>query len=192
MQNDNDKQLVLLLKKNEVKAFDTLFQKYSNKLYRFSFSLLKNSEDSKEIVQEAFFRIWNKRNEIDAFKSFKSYLFTISYHLVIDQLRLRLKDQEYRSFLHEYFDLADDNLNSTSDFETLNQRIELAVNELPEKRKQIYLMSRENGLSHKEIAEQLSINVKTVENQVGHAIKHIKLSLRNDFLPMLLIVSLFY
>jgi RNA polymerase sigma-70 factor (ECF subfamily) len=143
-------------------------------------------------VQEAFFRIWNKRNEIDSFKSFKSYLFTISYHLVIDQLRLRLKEQEYRSFLQEYFDLGDDSLNSTSDFETLNQRIELAVNALPEKRKQIYLMSREKGLSHKEIAEQLSINVKTVENQIGLAMKHIKLSLGNDFLPMLLLVFLFY
>ncbi|MBK6283848.1 MAG: RNA polymerase sigma-70 factor [Draconibacterium sp.] len=192
MQNENDKLLVSLLKKNEVKAFDALFQKYSDKLFHFSFSLLKNSEDSKEIVQESFFRIWNKRNEIDSFKSFKSYLFTISYHLVIDQLRLRLKDKEYRSFLQEYFDLGDDSLNSTTDFDTLNKRIELAVSELPEKRKQIYLMSRENGLSHKEIAEKLSINVKTVENQIGLAIKHIKLSLGNDFLPMLLLVSLFY
>ncbi len=192
MQNENDKLLVSLLKKNEVKAFDALFQKYSDKLFHFSFSLLKNSEDSKEIVQESFFRIWNKRNEIDSFKSFKSYLFTISYHLVIDQLRLRLKDKEYRSILQEYFDLGDDSLNSTTDFDTLNKRIELAVSELPEKRKQIYLMSRENGLSHKEIAEKLSINVKTVENQIGLAIKHIKLSLGNDFLPMLLLVSLFY
>ncbi len=192
MQNENDKLLVSLLKKNEVKAFDALFQKYSDKLFQFSFSLLKNSEDSKEIVQESFFRIWNKRNEIDSFKSFKSYLFTISYHLIIDQLRLRLKDKEYRSFLQEYFDLGDDSLNSSTDFDTLNKRIDLAVSELPEKRKQIYQLSRENGLSHKEIAEKLNINVKTVENQIGMAIKHIKQNLGNDFLPMLLLVSLFY
>lgn len=188
---DDEKLLVSKLRNNEVKSFDILFEKYSAKLYRFSFSLLKNHEDSKEIVQETFFRVWDKRREIDSSKSFKSFLFTISYHLIIDQLRLKLKDQEYRKFLKEYFKAEEVKVDSVTDYETLNRQISGVIEELPAKRKQIFTMSREQGLSHKEIAGQLNISVKTVENQINLALKLIKSRLGNDIFPVLLFLSLF-
>ena len=188
---DDEKVLVSKLRNNEVKSFDLLFEKYSAKLYRFSFSLLKNHEDSKEIVQETFFRVWEKRREIDSSKSFKSFLFTISYHLIIDQLRLKLKDQEYRKFLKEYFKAEEVKVDSVTDYETLNSQISAVIEELPAKRKQIFTMSREQGLSHKEIAAQLNITVKTVENQINLALKLIKSRLGNDILPVMLFLSLF-
>lgn len=188
---DDEKLLVSKLRNNEVKSFDLLFEKYSEKLYRFSFSLLKNHEDSKEIVQETFFRVWDKRREIDSSKSFKSFLFTISYHLIIDQLRLKLKDQEYRKFLKEFFKTDEVNVDSVTDYETLNRQISAVIEELPAKRKQIFTMSREQGLSHKEIAGQLNISVKTVENQINLALKLIKSRLGNDIFPVFLFLSLF-
>jgi len=189
--NKDEKLLVSQLRNNDVKSFDILFENYSSKLYRFSFSLLKNHEDSKEIVQETFFRVWDKRREIDSSKSFKSFLFTISYHLIIDQLRLKLKDQEYRSFLKEYFKTEELQIISEPDFESLNRQIVTVIEELPSKRKQIFTMSREQGLSHKEIAGQLNISVKTVENQINLALKLIKSRLGNDIFPVLLFLSLF-
>ncbi|MCA1759365.1 MAG: sigma-70 family RNA polymerase sigma factor, partial [Bacteroidales bacterium] len=99
----NEKILVAKLRNNDVEAFDFLYHQYSDKLFRFSFSMLKNEEDACEIVQETFFRIWEKRNKIDSSKSFKSFLFSVSYHLIIDQLRERLKDQEFRNSLEKYF-----------------------------------------------------------------------------------------
>lgn len=186
-----EKELILQLQNNESKSFDILFEKYSGRLYRFSFSLLKNNEDAKEIVQETFFRVWEKRHKIDSAKSFKSFLFTISYHLIIDQLRLRLKDQEYRKYLKEYFNSEKNSGDSSPDFETLTRKVAQAVEELPNKRKQIYSLSRENGLSHKEIASQLNISVKTVENQINLALKHIRVRLGNDYLPLVLFISLF-
>jgi len=188
---DDEKLLVSKLRNNEVKSFDILFEKYSAKLYRFSFSLLKNHEDSKEIVQETFFRVWDKRREIDSSKSFKSFLFTISYHLIIDQLRLKLKDQEYRKFLKEYFKAEEVKVDSVTDYETLNRQSASIIDELPAKRKQIFTLSREQGLSHKEIAAQLNITVKTVENQINLALKLIKSRLGNDIFPVLLFLSLF-
>jgi RNA polymerase sigma-70 factor (ECF subfamily) len=188
---ENEKMLVLQLRNNEVKAFDALFHKYSGKLYRFSFSLLKNNEDAKEIIQETFFRVWNKRTEIDSGKSFKSFLFAISYNLVVDQLRLRMKDKEFRRFLQEYFEQGELCSPSETDYETLTKQIESAVHELPDKRKQIYVLSREKGLSHKEIAGQLGISVKTVENQINLSLKHIRYRLGKDVLPVLLFLSLF-
>ena len=189
--NKDEKLLVSQLRNNDVKSFDILFENYSSKLYRFSFSLLKNHEDSKEIVQETFFRVWDKRREIDSSKSFKSFLFTISYHLIIDQLRLKLKDQEYRSFLKEYFKTEELRMNSEPDYETLNRQISAIVEELPAKRKQIFTMSREQDLSHKEIAAQLNITAKTVENQINLALKLIKSRLGDDIFPVLLFLSLF-
>jgi len=189
--NNDEKKLVAQLRNNEVKSFDILFEKYSAKLYRFSFSLLKNHEDSKEIVQETFFRVWDKRREIDSSKSFKSFLFTISYHLIIDHLRLKLKDQEYRSFLKEYFKTEEVKVDSVIDYETLNRQIAAVIAELPDKRKQIFKLSREQGLTHKEIAGQLNISVKTVENQINLALKLIKSRLGNDIFPVLLFLSLF-
>ncbi|HKI90254.1 MAG TPA: RNA polymerase sigma-70 factor [Draconibacterium sp.] len=189
--NENDKRLVSRLRNDDVEAFDAIFQKYSDKLFRFSFSLLKNEEDSKEIVQEVFFRIWNKRHEIDSSKSFKSYLFTISYNLIIDQLRLKLKEQQYRKFLQSYFNANSDEIENKVDFESLIKKLEIVVEELPNKRKQIYKLSREKGYSHKEIAEELGLSVKTIENQINLSLKHLKLRLGRDVLPLLLFFAVF-
>jgi len=188
---DDDKILVARLKGGEVQAFDVLFHKYSNKLYRFSFSLLKNEEDSGEIVQETFLRIWKKHQSIDSGKSFRSYLFTISYNLIIDLLRLRLKDQEYRKFLATFFEPSQTEKESQMDYESLDKKIREAIDLLPDKRKQIYKLSREEGLNHKEIAEKLNLSVKTVENQINLSLKQIKTHLGGDLVAILLFISLF-
>jgi len=187
----DEKKLVSQLRNSEVKSFDIIFERYADRLYRFSYSLLKNDEEAKEIVQETFFRIWVKRHEIDSSKSFKSFLFTISYHLIIDQLRLKLKEQEYRRFLKEYCKTEELPAESEADYETLNRQIAMVIEELPAKRKQIYTLSRENGMSYKEIAGQLNISVKTVENQINLALKHIKFRLGKEVIHVLLFLSLF-
>ncbi len=192
-QNDSDKELISKLQANEFQAFDILFHKYSERLYHFAFSFLKNDEDSKEIVQEVFYRIWKKREDLDSGKSFKSFLFKISYNLIVDQLRLKLKDNEYRKFLMEYFDAnSSTQIEPGSDYDVLKKQIDTAINELPDKRKRIFKLSRENGWSHKEIAEELGISVKTVENQITLSIKHIKENLGKSAFPVLLFLSLFF
>lgn len=94
-----DSELVVLLRKGGMEAFDLLFERYAGRLYRFSFSLLKTREDSEEVVQETFFRIWEKRAGISDDKSFQSYLFTIAYHVIVDQARKRLKERKFEEFL---------------------------------------------------------------------------------------------
>jgi len=190
-EKEDDKRLVLQLNNNKVEAFDTLFHKYCEKLFRFSFSLLKNKEDAQEIVQEVFLRIWKKREEIDSAKSFKSFLFSISYNLVVDQLRLRLKDQEYRKFLVHYFESESFELRNDLDYDKIVVQLRDAVEELPHKRKQIYTLSRKLGLSNKEIAARLGISIKTVENQITLALKHLKTSLGKDVFPVILFLILF-
>lgn len=187
---ETEKMLLALLRNGDTGAFDQLFRKYSPKLFRFALSLLKSDDDAREIVQETFFRIWNRRQEIAPDKSFKSFVFTISYNLMIDQLRLRLKDQEYRRFLSENFEIGQERLSVTIDYDTLCSQIEQAVEELPDRRKAIFTLSRNAGMSHREIAEKMGVSVKTVENQINLSLKHIRMRLGKDFLPALLLLSL--
>jgi len=187
---ETEKMLLGLLRNGDTGAFDQLFRKYSPKLFRFALSLLKSDDDAREIVQETFFRIWNRRQEIAPDKSFKSFVFTISYNLMIDQLRLRLKDQEYRRFLYENFEIGQERLSVTIDYDTLCSQIEQAVDELPDRRKTIFTLSRNAGMSHREIAEKMGVSVKTVENQINLSLKHIRMRLGKDFLPALLLLSL--
>jgi RNA polymerase sigma-70 factor (family 1) len=165
---------ISMLQKGDLRAFDRLYHFYSPKLYRFAFSLLKNNEDAEGIVQEVFLILWNKRTEIDATKSFKSYLFTISHNLIIDKLRKRLKEKEYQAYLKGYFNSFTMTPEQATDYSIIKSQVDRAVEDLPKKRKQIYKLSRENGLSHKEISKQLNISHKTVENQITLSLKYLK------------------
>ncbi|MDB4584064.1 RNA polymerase sigma-70 factor [Draconibacterium sp.] len=191
MKENEEILLVSQLIKSDKKAFDALYHKYSQKLFSFSFSLLKNEEDSKGIVQEVFLRVWSKRKEINSTKSFKSFLFTISYNLIIDHLRVKLKDTEYQKFLKDYFNASSISPSSYTDYKIINGMIKEAIDELPKKRKNIFVLSREKGYSHKEISEQMGISIKTVENQITLAIKHIKTKLGEDVFFITLFFSLF-
>ena len=186
-----EKQLVTALQQGKVQAFDALFHHYNQKLYRFAFSLLKNDEDAKEIVQEVFCRIWQKRKDVDSSKSFKSFLFTISYNLTLDMLRLRLKDTAYRKSVEHYFNDNPVRQENKVDYETIEKQLEKAVEELPQKRRLIYRLSREEGLSQKEIAAQLCITTKTVENHMTLALRHIRKRLGKEIIQVLLFGALF-
>ena len=191
MPSELEIKLISRLQKDNVNAFDGLFRIYSRRLYRFAFSLLKNNEDAEGIVQETFLRVWNKRSSIDTTKSFKSWLFTISYHLIMDELRLRLKEKEYLQHLEKYFETEHVNSEHQTDYNIIKDQIDKIVEELPEKRKKIYKLSREKGLSHKEISQQLNITVKTVENQINLALRQMKNRLGRDMIGVMLFISLF-
>ncbi|KOH43873.1 RNA polymerase sigma factor [Sunxiuqinia dokdonensis] len=186
-----DQQLARRIKKSDVQAFDQLYERYSQRLYGFAFSMLKNKEDAKEVVQETFLKIWNKRTAIDSSRSLQAFLFSVSYNLIIDLFRNRAKDQDFLARLKAHFNeesLAADELVQLKE---LADEVHRLVNELPQKRRAIYLMSREEGLSHKEIAHQLGITEKTVENQITLSLKHIRARLNSGSLLSLLFLALF-
>ena len=187
----SDRELADKIKSGQLNAFDQLYERYSQNLYRFARSFLKTHEDAEEVVQEVFFRVWNKRKELSGRKSFKSFLFTIAYNVIIDQLRKRVKDQKYEQFLiyqaQRNFLNSGDNL----EYEDLKKQVEKAIYDLPEQRKKIYQMSREEGLSHKEIALRKSIKVKTVENHINLALRHIRKQLGKKDINIALFFFLF-
>ena len=190
----NQEELNLLarrIQKGDIKAFDLLYERFSERLFSFAFSMLKNREDAKEIVQETFLKVWNKRSHINTSQSIKAYLFSISYNVTIDLLRIRLKEDKFRSYIQNQFFTEEPNTENLAGYNELSETVREAVEKLPEQRKKIYLLSREEGLSHKKIAKDLNISVKTVENQINLALKTIRKKLDSGNLLSLLFIALF-
>lgn len=177
------------IRKGDIKAFDLLYHTYSQKLYGFAFSMLKNHDDAKEIVQDTFLKIWEKREMINPASSLQAFLFSVSYHTAIDLIRKRFKDDQYLTYLQAQFHENDSiTTEEPACYQELIRILDNVIGELPGQRKKIYLLSREEGLSHKEIAEKLNISVKTVENQITLALKTIRKQLiSNDLLGLLLL-----
>ena len=183
-------ELVKDLKDGFTSAYDELFNTYGKRVYKFAISFLKSREDSEEIVQDTFFKIWEKRQTIDQELSFKSFLFTIAYNNIMTKFREKVKENKYREYLLKN---ASDNydLEQIILFDDLQNQVQKIIDKLPPRRKQIFILRKENNLTYKEIAEKLDISSKTVENNINLAIKYIKTHIGKDSLIILLCTFLF-
>lgn len=168
-------ELLLLLKKGDMVAFNTIYNKYSYKLHEFVLMYLKQEEDAEEIVQEVFIKIWESRGKIDVYSSFESFLFTIAYNATISLLRKRVSQSKSREYLKslQQIDAADQVIDEIQ-FKELDQKVQSLLEQLTPRQKEIYLLSREDGLTHKEIAQKLSISESTVNNHLVTTMKYLK------------------
>ncbi len=186
---DNEAQLVRSLSKGNILAFNTLFREFGGRLYRFAYGYLRSEELSEELVQEVFTRIWENRKSLKSEYSFKSYLFTIAFNIIKKHFRREACISEYfNKRIAEDFDLE---TTKKITYDSLYQYVSTLVDQLPERRKEIFIKSRFEGLSIKEIAVELKISHKTVENQLTDALKFIRKNLKSENFPVVLFLSLF-
>lgn len=174
MQVKDDKEYVEFLKKDDFIAFDALFHKYSKSLYAFALSITRDSFAAEEITQLVFLKVWEKRTHINEHLSFKSFLFSVAYNETISWLRME-KSQKRR--ISEFVNITGFQTNETEqmvEFRNIEGLANQLIQEMPEKRKEIFKLSREQGFSNKEIAGKLGISVKTVENQITSALKYLR------------------
>ena len=185
----NESQLVKNLSKGNLLAFNTLYKEYSSRLYHFAFGYLKSEEEAEELVQEVFSKIWENRKELKEELSFKSFLFTIAFNIIRKHFRTKAQISEYfRSVKSVDFDAM---TSQKISYDSLYQYISELVNRLPDRRKEIFIKSRFEGLSIKEIAEDMKISHKTVENQLTDALKFIRTNLNRESIAVILFFSLF-
>jgi RNA polymerase sigma-70 factor (ECF subfamily) len=185
----DDTALVKSLSKNNVLAFNTLFKKYGSRLYRFAHGYLKSDAESEEIVQEVFTKIWETRSRLKHEHSFKSYLFTIAFNVIKKHFRARTYLSEY--FRNEMIDDMDLSTTQVINYNSLKDYLLKIVDRLPERRRDIFIKSRFEGLSIEEIARELDISHKTVENQITIALKYIRSLLKKEELQVVLFAVLF-
>lgn len=170
----SEKELVIRLKSGSQEAFNLLFHRYERRLFAFSFKLLLSREDAEEVVQEVFFKIWKNRYFLQEDQPFKAFIFTVAKNHIYNLMSKRVSESAYK---HYHAGVVDRQVNSTEDslnFEELKNVIHGKVNEMPQKRKEVFIMSRFEGRTNREIANRLKISLSTVENHLNKALKALK------------------
>lgn len=176
--NEDEKSLVKQLSKGSILAFNTLFREYNNRLYNFAYRYLRSKEEAEELVQEVFTIVWEKRTNLKKELSFKSFLFTISFNIIKKHFRSRTYLSEYYKGMKNIY--TDEQTSQQITYNSFYQLVNELVSKLPERRKEIFIKSRFEGLSIKEIANKLGISHKTVENQLSDTLKYLRASLEKE------------
>ena len=184
--------LVKSLQKGDVFAFNELFHKYSQKVYNFSIKHLENEEDTKDLIQEIFFKIWDKREKIDENKSFNGFLFTIALNSIRNYFRKKVKDRKLINRWLEETEQYSDSTKLSTEFRSLERVVNSVVEQLPSKRRMVFKLSRNEGLSNSDIAKQMNIKKKTVENHLNLALKFLREKLQDHSFLVSLFFILFY
>ena len=179
------------LRQGNVKAFDDLFNKYSPRIFNFSLKYLKSEEDAEEVVQEVFLYVWDKRDGLKPDSAFNAYIFTIAYNIIKKQFNKKSRDNALKDALIYNFLQQENNLDKVIDYKFLLEKVELIIKALPARRKEIFVKRKYEGLSVKQIAEELEISPNTVENQLASAQRQILNELQKEKLAGLIFFMLF-
>jgi len=157
--------------------FESLYRTYQPGLVNFAFFYLKNRQESIDLVQELFLNIWEKKGQFPDTHNPKAYLMMAVKNRCYNQLAKPKTIHEDSEMLKEVF-ISTEDTSQPIETRQAEANIQKQINNLPEKCKEIFILSRFEHLSYKEIAVLLSISVKTVENQIGNALKQLRKNLK--------------
>ena len=153
--------------------FEGLFKQHYSILCSYANKFLNDVDASEEVVQDLFCNLWNNREKLEI-SSIKSYLFRSvrnSCYNLIKHINIR---EEYKAYNESEIKLEEDRVEDNINASELEQKIRETIDLLPAERKKVFIMSRFDGMKYREIAEKQNISIKTVENQMGKAIKFLK------------------
>lgn len=180
-----DNELITRLHKDDIRAFELIYSRYAVNLYRFALKYLRSEDEAQEMVQSIFVKIWDLRKKIKTDTSFKSFIFTIAYNNMCKLFRKRKYNKE---FVNEilYLNHPSSETERSIDYKSLIDSLEKIIEKLPEKQKTVFIKSRYEGKSTREIAEDVGLSPGTVDNYISASINFIKSRLKfiaDDFNP---------
>lgn len=154
-------------------AFDWLFVHYQPLLVQFIAGFVKDSEVARDISQDIFLKIWQQREDFSAVRSFKNFLFKMAKYAIYNYFDHNLVVDKYLK-RHLNADVVSDDPEKQLFADELQEMINLLVSKMPEKRRRIYLLSREKGYDNEKIAEMLGVSKRTVENNLSITMAEIR------------------
>ena len=179
MRKLNEKNLLLRLRKGDVKSFEFLFRFYYEPLLAYAERMLKRKADAEEVVQDLFLKIWRDRQNMKIERSLAAYLYKSVYHRCLNKMKkeeLGRNYREYAAHLPAPENLAEERMK----YEELNRKFFELLESMPLRRQTIFKLNRFQGLKYREIAEKLSISVKTVEAHMSKALQYLRKNLPED------------
>ncbi len=153
-------------------AFDILYVHYSPKVRHYLTGFIKNQDEAKDLTQEIFYKIWINRESISKIDSFNAYLFRMVRNIIFDHYKHYLIEERYLQEINT--SAYDDSIEEALYAKELFLLIDIAVDKMPPQQKNIFIMSRKEGLSNEEIARKLDISKRTVENHLTRALAELR------------------
>ena len=172
--------LIAGIKRNEYSSYNQLFIRYYSRLCAFVFKLTQNYSASEDVVQELFIRLWINRTKLEINESVSGYLYRSSKNAALNHLRAeKSRQKSVQNFPVQEFQ-TDDNLMEQVEF---SAALYQCIEQLPERSREVFKMSRIDGLKQQEISDQLGISVKTIKNQIWKSLQYLKacLELKDAF-----------
>lgn len=187
-----DDELVRRLQKGDIKAFDLIYKKYSVRIYAFALRYLKSSEESEELVQLVFLKLWENHKILKKELSFKSYLFTIAYNDICKLFRKRKYKKEYIEDILNGSTHSSSQTEEDVDYDSLLAHLQKIINLLPERQKTVFMKSKIEGKSSKEISQEIGLSPGTIDNYISQSIKFIRFKIKRESLTLILLLSPFF
>ncbi|GAB4247150.1 MAG: RNA polymerase sigma-70 factor [Ekhidna sp.] len=181
MSENNDLLLFDQVKRGDLSSYEVIFKRYYKELHRFAFSYVRESSIAEEMVQEVYLYIWEKRAQIEIQTTLKTYLYSAVKNKCLNYIKLELPKQQSMGDLSEVMLSVSEGRKDEGENEQLKRYIKNAVDALPTKCRTIFMLSRNAGMTYEEIAEELDLSKKTVENQMGIALKKLRESLEDVY-----------
>ena len=174
-----DEELVLLLKERDKLAFTEIYQRNWHTLYLHTFKILGDEDESKDLVQDAFFSIWEKSGDLEIKTNLKGYLFVAVRNRIFSLIRKKKANPDFVDVVIEELNQLDNTTVEHIDERELIYLIDLEIEQLPKKMKEVFKLSRKEFLTNKEIALKLNMSEEAVKKQIHRSIKTLKLRLGN-------------
>ena len=179
-----DSEILLAIRQGNERVYETIFRKHYQALCNYACGILKDMDDAEEVVQSIFLKLWEQRESIEINVSLKSYLYRAVHNTCLNRLKhLKIQDT-YRQYVGDYLEDTFDSATDIMDKNELENRIAEALGKLPEQCRLIFKMSRFEELKYQEIANKLGLSIKTIENQIGKALRIMRTEL-SDYLPVI-------
>ncbi len=169
----HEKELLDLFEKDSEKAIDLLFRKYYAYLCKSIFRIIPKENIAEDLAQDVFFELWKKRDNINVNISFKAYLRRAGRNKALNFIRdqkIKWDDVDELDTVESKFSEASEKVEAGE----LKKLIDKSINELPDRCRLVFSLSRFEEMSYQEIADQLGISIKTVENQISKALKQLR------------------
>lgn len=180
MQND-EKDTIRKIRQSDSKAFEKVYLEHHKKINTYIFQFIHNSEESLNILQDVFISVWEMREKIDEELPIQQLLYRVAKNKVLNYLRKSVNEKYYINYCkenHSELDLSTEELIQYQELETIFRD---CINNLPERRREIFLCSIDSGLSYKEISEKLNISENTIDSQIRNALDYIRKTVKAKF-----------
>jgi RNA polymerase sigma-70 factor (ECF subfamily) len=186
-QSFTDQTLLTLLRQGDKDAYTVIYDRYKNLLYNHAYKKLGDPEEVKDVLQELFTNLWNKRADIPVAMNLSGYLYAGIRNRVLNLLSHKEVENKYLTAVQRFTQEEDYSTDLAIREKELADLIQKEIDQLPPKMREVFLLRRKENLSHQEIAGQLSISEQTVAKQVTNALRILRVRLGSLFILLLML-----